>query len=221
MRNMRFLPLDAYKLSNICYNHYQTMKSLQLAKPHLLIIVGIPGSGKTAFAEYFTSVFRAPFFDPSSIARACEATAMPDDVSDALLEQFLRSGVTCVYEAAAGTRVERKRISQLARKHGYDVLQIWVQTDPAAAKMRATRRKRGETAAAYDEETFDAKLKKFTPPRAHEPHIVISGMHTPASQSKAVLRRLVQSSGRAPQPINTPARPNTAQSPAPARRLVQ
>jgi predicted kinase len=191
------------------------MKQLQLTKPRLLIVTGIPASGKTSFAEHFASTFRAPFFEPSRILDLNES-ADSEMVLDNLLEQFLRTGKTILYETIGGTKQERLDISKYARAHGYEPLVIWVQTDPAAAKARALKRKKN--ARTYSDEEFVSLLHRFTSPRSGEDHVVISGMHTHASQAKAVLRRLTESGGRGAGQVNTPdARSKTRSAP----RLVQ
>jgi len=39
------------------------MKSLQLDKPHAIVVIGIQGSGKTFFAEKFATTFKAPYIE--------------------------------------------------------------------------------------------------------------------------------------------------------------
>ena len=39
------------------------MKSLQLDKPHAIVMVGIPGSGKSFFADKFSAMFNAPYVE--------------------------------------------------------------------------------------------------------------------------------------------------------------
>ncbi|MBI3889304.1 hypothetical protein HY312_01855 [Candidatus Saccharibacteria bacterium] len=46
------------------------MKSLNLTKPHLIVVVGIPGAGKTYFGQQFSTTFNAPYlkYDESALA---------------------------------------------------------------------------------------------------------------------------------------------------------
>ena len=43
------------------------MKSLSPANPRVLFVVGIPGAGKTYFAEQFAETFGAPFIEYDAI----------------------------------------------------------------------------------------------------------------------------------------------------------
>lgn len=174
------------------------MKSLQLSTPHCLIMVGIPGSGKTTFAERFADTFSAPFLNADTL-NAGERT---HDVAVELLDQFFKTKQTIVFEGVGGARTERNSVAKLAKKHGYEPLYIWVQTDPQAAKQRVTRSTQ-RTPAIMSEEEFDAAVKRFTTPSATEKAVVLSGMHTYASQAKAVLRRL---SSENPRPEGIPTR---------------
>ncbi len=174
------------------------MKSLTLSKPRLIVMVGIPGSGKSYFAEHFASTFKAPivsfhryryelFNEPNFSEDECEIISR---VANYMLDELLKTGRTIIYEGKSDTRNERLIIAKKSRAAGYEPLFVWVQTDPATAKRRAIKPSDGRPAMASDQ--FDASVKKFNIPHQIEKPVVISGKHTYASQLKIVLKRLVE-----------------------------
>ena len=188
------------------------MKALQLAKPHILVMVGGPASGKTAFAEKFADTFHAPYIDAKAFrVGEISPTATLGLVYEVLTE-IQKTKQTIVYEGMTGSRAERAQLVKLARKNGYEPLFIWVQTDPTVAHARATKRSR-QNPTPMSDEVFDREQARFTAPSAQERAVVISGMHTYASQARAVLKRLVDSTSRTsgpakdPSPSRSPRRP--------------
>lgn len=174
------------------------MKSLTLSKPHLIVMVGIPGSGKSYFAEHFASTFKAPivsfhrfryelFNEPNFGDDECEII---NRVADYMLDELLKTGRTIIYEGRTNTRHDRSLLAKKSRMSGYEPLFVWVQTDPETAKRRAIKPSDGKHALTPDQ--FDSQLRKFSVPHQLEKSVVISGKHTYASQLKIVLKRLVE-----------------------------
>ncbi len=173
------------------------MKPLSLASPHLIIMVGIPGSGKTFFAEHFATTFNAPYINFDAISETVLGTKTNDSseqtvinaISNYLLEQLLKTGQTIVYEGVTDSRTARQALTKVARDKGYEPLFVWVQTESVSAKARSIRPQKGKNVLSSGD--YDAILRRFTPPNSAEKAIVISGKHTYASQLKIVLKRLV------------------------------
>ena len=194
------------------------MKSLSLSQPHVIIMTGIPGSGKSFFAEKFADTFHAPYVSQTKIAqlaRCSEADAV--QVTLYLLQELFKSKQPIVFDGASETRTERAELARLARKAGYETLFVWVQTDLATAKGRSTKDLKGKTSRTLTPEEFDQHVKRFTAPNAIEKPMVVSGKHTYASQAKVVLKKLSAPRASSAQPIEPPARPL---SPAAPRRNI-
>lgn len=175
------------------------MKSLDVNKPHLIITVGIPGSGKSFFAEHFADTFKAPIISFDQLRnKLFIAPLFSDEESesinrtmDHMLDQVLKTGRTVVYDGKTGLRANRTRIAKKARDFGYEPLFIWVQTESLTAKKRAVKPVIGKP--IIDAKHFDVNLKQFSTPHHAEKAVVISGKHTYASQLKIVLKHLSKS----------------------------
>jgi predicted kinase len=162
----------------------------------VLIMVGIPGAGKTFFAEQFSKTFGAPIVSTHVIEDKLKHLIDPnydddttaESISHLMLHEIFKTGGPIVYEGDTHTRVSRETISKLVRDAGYEPLLVWVQTDTATARKRATKKVRGKT--VMDTDDFMRSVKKFTPLNEAERGIVISGKHTYVSQLKILLKRI-------------------------------
>lgn len=179
------------------------MKSLNLARPQMLLIVGSPGAGKSFFARQFSETFDVPVVAVDRIRYElfAEPTFSNDEntlvnrMAGYFSDELLKTKRSFVADGGCNARADRVRLSQQAKQAGYDVNVIWVQTDLATCKARALKRnpKRSEDdkyTPPVDDQTFDTMVRRFTEP-SRENHIVISGKHTYSTQAKMVLRKLV------------------------------
>ena len=163
------------------------MKSLQLTKPHLLVVVGLPGSGKTFFAKQFSDTFNAPYIDYGYYSSLVGSVKTSEEIIDHIYGLLLRTKQSLVIEGRGSTKAERKELADMAAKNGYSILFVWVQTEPATAEHRAVYAK----TATMNQKEFDKATKAFENLNAGEPYMVISGKHTFSSQGKTVLRKLI------------------------------
>ena len=167
------------------------MKSLSLDRPYLLITVGIPGSGKSQFAEKFAATFGAPYVKYDTILHISANNGRASDgFAGYFLHELFKTNHTVIFDGPTATRAERAALRDLAASAGYTSLFIWVQTDLATAKDRfaKTARKQGHRVSGAH---YDALVKEFVAPSEKEhPFVVISGKHTYATQVKAVLKNL-------------------------------
>jgi len=193
------------------------MKPLTPNTPHVIIMVGIPGSGKTTFAEHFAKTFQAPYINPRVISELtgidAEAT---EKVTKLLFDELLKTNRTLIYEGSTYAKTQRMALENMVAKAGYKSLIVWVQTDPAESKHRATKKVKGVHALSSAQ--FDASFRQFQNPSESEKPVVISGKHTYPTQLKAVLKRLsttVRSDTPMP-PITPPAQPRIV----PGRNII-
>jgi predicted kinase len=166
------------------------MKSLSLTQPHLIVMVGVPGAGKSFFAEKFAETFHAPYV---SLEKILPFTTTASDASHLMQQQtteLLKTRQSIILEGDTDTRTERDKLARQARIAGYETLLVWVQTDPITAKSRSVRETKDKTNRTISTDEYDRIVKRFTPPSVIEKPTVISGKHTYATQAKIVLKKL-------------------------------
>ena len=160
------------------------MKSLQLDRPHAVIVIGIQGSGKTFFAEKFASTFNAPFVEQAMLDHAAANEEMAKELFNSVLKELLKTGRSIIIELILASRVERTELSKLLKQAGYTPMYVWVQVDMETAMARARK------ASGIGVDDYRDRVRRFSPPHQSEHALVISGKHTFATQAKAVLRKL-------------------------------
>ena len=185
------------------------MKSLSLSKPHLIIVVGIPGSGKSFFADKFPETFHAPIVSHGRIADHLEHDS---DAAGAIaldqLNELVKTHQSIFLDGLADSRTTRSDLARGARTAGYGCLIVWVQTDPATAKNRSSRKNTDTNSRQLSGADYDHAAKQFVPPTAIERPVVISGKHTYATQAKVVLKRLSEPRAAISKQTVAPVRPD-------------
>ena len=178
------------------------MKPLTPTTPHMIIMVGIPGSGKTHFASHFAKTFNAPYVNQAEL----QSLANTDDtrattIAARVLDEILKTQRTLVYEGPTHLRTVRQSLVKKAHQAGYEPLLVWVQTETTEAKHRFLKAEKGREA-----EVHDRIVARFSRPHPTEKAVVISGKHTYASQVKVVLKHLAHARPEQP-PQERPTRP--------------
>ena len=169
------------------------MKPLTPASPHAIIMMGIPGAGKSAFAEKFADTFQAPILNRIKLQQELGLdTAQINKLSDLILEEYLKTHRTILIEGDADQKSKRDELTKKLQKAGYRALFVWVQTDTNESHRRAT--KPYPKGSGLSSEDFDELVAQFEPPHPKENAIVISGKHTYATQLIIVLKQLAQHS---------------------------
>jgi predicted kinase len=179
------------------------MKPLTTATPHVIIMVGIPGAGKSAFAEHFAKTFQAPLISLSLLMREGGVDiAAGTALCAVLLDELLKTQRTLIFDGPTYTKASRLDLARHITQAGYQPLLVWVQTESVEAKRRATKKRPDNSQLSQEE--FDTAIKRFTAPTATEKPVVISGKHTYASQLKIVLKRLAgQARPEMPEPLRS------------------
>lgn len=170
-------------------------------------MVGIPGSGKSAFAEHFAKTFGAPIVNGDALKRSLSLNdAQAAKAQKLLLTELLKTRRTLVIETATHKKIQRTALVNAVTKAGLKPLIVWVQTDPAEAKRRAT--KPFPQGSGMTSDRFTALSHAFEPPTPFEKPLVISGKHTYATQLKVVLKQLASEPRiETSQPAGRPEKP--------------
>ena len=200
------------------------MKSLDLSKPHAIFMIGIPGSGKTYFANKFSETFGAPFINTSKIRNRIYKTptfskseeSIVENIAEDFLDEALKCNKTVIFEGSLELKKNRQEIERKVKKLGYESIFVWVQTDKNEAKRRATKvQNENINQTVMSSEMFERAVKRFTAPSKNDKVAVISGKHTYSTQLRAILRHLASSNAR----DNSIKKPQTSIS-IPQRKLT-
>ncbi len=182
------------------------MKPSDTVKPRIVIMVGIPGSGKSFFAEHFSETFKAPLISLHKIRQELTADSENKEavkqIANYILGETLKTGKIIIYEGNTDKRSERTNLAKKAYETGYDPIFVWVQTEINDAKKRSTK------TGGLSEYEFNNKLKQFSPPHASERFVVISGKHTYNTQLKAILKSIIAPSAPKPANLDRPTKAN-------------
>ena len=170
--------------------------------PLLIMLYGFPGAGKTYFARQLCEHIQAAHLEGDRIRGELFEKPRYDkqenDVIAQLMnymtEEFLRAGLSVVYDANAMRLSQRHQLRDIARRSHAQPLLVWFQMDLDSAYQRNAKRDRRRAddkyAAAYDRKTYEAILGHMQNPVPAEDYIVVSGKHTFNAQFSAVVRRL-------------------------------
>jgi len=178
------------------------MKALSLSRPLLILVIGLPGAGKSFFARHFSDTFGAPLvssdelqfelFDPPKFSTV--EYGLVRRLSERQLTQLTKTRSSILVDGICNTRQERQQLEKLAVAHDYDTLIVWVQTDESTAKTRSLSRNKkragDELNVKLTAEQYQTHAKRLMPPVKTEDYVVISGKHTYSTQAKMVLRKL-------------------------------
>jgi predicted kinase len=176
------------------------MKTLSLSKPLILILIGLPGSGKSFFAEKFSEMFTSPlvshdrlrfelFTSPKFSPNEFEIITR---LAEYQMAELVKTKRSFIVDGGGNTFAERQKLQRLAKANGYDTLLIWTQTDDLTCRKRALNRSpKGVDAQSPNltEQQWVSQAKRFNPP-TREHYMVISGKHAFSTQAKMVLRKL-------------------------------
>lgn len=179
------------------------MKSLSLSRPLVIMVVGLPGSGKSFFARQFSDMFGAPLVSADFVRHTlfpeskytAEEDAYVQTLTQNQLAELLKTSKTIVVDGGANTRAQRTVIEREAKAHGYGTLIVWVQTDEPTTITRSLKRNAKRQADVLNSplsvDAYKRLKKQFGAPGRFENVIVISGKHTYATQARVVLKKLV------------------------------
>lgn len=166
-----------------------------------MIVVGLPGAGKSFFARQFAEMFGTAcvssdriryelFANPQYTTDENEIVAR---VGEYMAGELAKTGRSFIIDGGHNTKAARAQVEQLAKANGYKTLIIWVQTDPGAAKMRSLKRNPKKIDDLYNPSLsstqYDVFAQRFAPP-TKEQYVVISGMHAYSTQARTVLKKL-------------------------------
>ena len=165
------------------------MKPLMPSIPHAIIMVGIPGAGKTTFSTRFAETFGTPLLNLPRLKDEMGLDARQTaQFFETVVKEIAKTGQTIVIEGFADTKKERDSLERVFVGLKYTPLFVWVQTDTTESMKRATSSRAGVDRLSDAE--FNAQLDAFEPLGEKDRFVVISGRHAYATQLKVVLKQM-------------------------------
>lgn len=131
------------------------MKPLTPASPHAIIMIGIPGAGKSTFAEHFAETFQAPIVSQTKLEREYHLSRQQaEKLCASILAEYTKTHRTVLVDGGVDTKDRRDDLVRQLSKAGYQPLVVWVQTDTAEARRRAL--KPFPRGSGLDDASFDS-----------------------------------------------------------------
>ncbi len=177
------------------------MSKIITNKPLLVMMYGYPGSGKTYFARQLCEYLQAAHLSGDRIRHELFEKPRYDQQENNIIvhlmeymaEEFLRAGVSVVFDANTNRLAQRRALRDIARKAHSQSLLIWLQIDIESAALRISRRDRRKADDKYaiplTKEAFNKEVKSMQNPN-NEDYMVVSGKHTFNTQKSSVIRKL-------------------------------
>jgi predicted kinase len=187
------------------------MDKVTLSRPMVIIVVGLPGSGKSFFATQFATTFNVSLVSEDKIRWMLFAhhtyndneNAIVKQVADMMVAELFKTKKTFVLDGGYNDRAARATLATAAKKAGYKVLTIVVQTDSPTAERRSAKRSAKKSGDRYNQaltvDSFAAQAKTYQAPlRTDKTVVVISGKHTYSTQARIILKKMLEIQGAAP-----------------------
>ncbi|GAC1390828.1 MAG: hypothetical protein NVSMB46_01370 [Candidatus Saccharimonadales bacterium] len=178
------------------------MNKLQLTRPVLMLLYGLPGAGKTFFARQLCEDMNAAHVQSDRIRYELFEEPRYDRQENEIIEhlmiymaeEFLNAGISVVYDVNASRLAKRRELRDMARKSKATPVLLWFQIDIDSAYMRVAKRDRRKADDKYSSPlpraSFDQLIAHLQNPTISEDYIVISGKHTYTTQRSAVIKKL-------------------------------
>lgn len=179
------------------------MISKNLIQPILIYLYGMPGSGKSLLSKNLSEELGAAHINSDKIRNTLFMQKTPNNnqnkiiinVMDMMAEEYMKLGVSVIYDISASRIMNRKSLREFARKFNFKDLLIWVQIDEETAKFRSQHRDKRKQDDRYshnlDDVDFKNEIDRMQNPVSEDP-VVVSGKHHYNSQKNPILKRLVQ-----------------------------
>lgn len=175
--------------------------AITFSQPVLLLMHGLPGAGKSAFARQFSDMLssahvnsdrlRYELYDDPKFTTSENNTVLR--LGAYMTETLLKVGASVVFDMHLPTQRLRDNLKRLAEDYGAVLIIVWVQTDVETASWRASHRDRRRPDDKY---SFNLSSRQFGELaklvnknfRTNERIIVVSGKHHFKAQAAGALR---------------------------------
>jgi predicted kinase len=166
------------------------------------MLYGFPGSGKTYFARQLAESLKGVHLQSDKVRNELfedprydkQETEIVSHLMLYMAEEFLRAGLSVVYDADCSRAKDRRDIREVAYSTKALPMLVWLQIDIESAFSRVVKRDKRKTDDKYakpmDRRSFEELINKMQNPTQSEEYVVISGKHHYQTQQNAVTKRL-------------------------------
>lgn len=157
-----------------------------MGRPVLYLLIGYPGAGKTTAARIiheatgavhlWSDIERHKLFGLPT--HSPEESTKLYDILNRRTEELLAAGQSVVFDTNFNFREDRRKLHDIAARHGADTVVIWIQVPEQTARKRAlsTGLKRNGYHTRMSERQFDSIVAKLEPPTEDEKVIKLDGL---------------------------------------------
>ena len=136
-----------------------------VAKPFIIVVSGLPGTGKSYFCRRLVERLEAVRVESDSLRKAlfptpsytAEENARLFPLIHRLIAQLLERGIPVVYDATNLAEHHREYLYSIAHRHGVRLILVRVEAPAAVVQERLARRASGASA----EDASDADWKVY------------------------------------------------------------
>ncbi len=175
------------------------------AHPFLVLLSGLPGSGKSYFSQELAKRFPLAHLNSDALRRrlfarpthsAAESARLFAAVH-ALIDRLLSRGVSVILDATSLKEAHRSPLYEIAEGTGAGLIIVQTEAPPAVARERLEKRARGSDHGDASEATVDVydRMKREAEP-IQRLHITVDTSRDIAPAIEEVVRTLSSGSGR-------------------------
>lgn len=178
------------------------MLKTKLTRPTIVMMLGLPGSGKSYTGYHLAEMLGLALVSDNKIRSSLiqkpkytkEENLVVLHMMLMMAEEYLALGIPVMFDTGLNRLPLRKHVRELAKKYKADTVLIWIQIDKESARLRTKITAKSvdgvtNSVSRLTDEIFNNLVKSFQPPE-NEDYIVISGKYTFESQKPIIVRKL-------------------------------
>lgn len=153
-----------------------------LAHPYLIVVSGLPGSGKSTFSRRLAQRVPVLLMESDALRKAlfgtpthslAESTRLFRAIH-ALVEEHLQRGIPVLLDATNLQETHREPLYAIAERTRASLILVWVEAPEEVVRQRLEKRMRREDSTDLSDATWEVYLRmRATAERPHRPHFVV------------------------------------------------